>query len=156
MTKILAMACTVLLLSACGPHGEAQKAIKGLLNDPDSAKFSAMADGSSKGDVCGMVNAKNRMGGYVGDTPFFYEALTKTAAIVPPVEEGAFRSLWFAIRSGGFESDLGKLSQQCRLVREWPKVCGGMYPASSAPECAIVLDLDGSKMYEALKAKYDR
>jgi len=48
------------------------------LTDPDSAKFkwvplvgkTTNAGGSASATYCGLVNSKNRMGGYAGDAPF--------------------------------------------------------------------------------------
>lgn len=48
------------------------------LTDPDSARFkwaplagkATNADGSASATYCGLVNSKNRMGGYAGDAPF--------------------------------------------------------------------------------------
>ncbi|AVS67875.1 hypothetical protein C8245_21345 [Paracidovorax avenae] len=82
MKRILFAAAAVAVLASCGSHGEAKDAIRKLLNDPESAQFTDLKNGKNKGDVCGMVNAKNRMGGYVGATPFFYEKASETSAIV--------------------------------------------------------------------------
>lgn len=56
---------------------ELRKPVLAELNDPDSAKFrdewlaSGWTEWFVKGSIlCGEVNAKNRMGGYVGYTPF--------------------------------------------------------------------------------------
>ncbi|MBD1590173.1 hypothetical protein [Pseudomonas typographi] len=46
-----------------------EEAVKDRLSDPDSAKFKFPP--YKGGDVyCGTVNAKNKMGGYVGFSPF--------------------------------------------------------------------------------------
>jgi hypothetical protein len=47
-----------------------QQRVKLVLNDPDSAKFRGIAFNSATRAGCGFVNAKNRMGGYVGETHF--------------------------------------------------------------------------------------
>lgn len=56
---------------------EATEAVRGKLKDPDSAKFSGIYATSKPemvGDpiVCGLVNAKNSYGGYVGNVMFAY------------------------------------------------------------------------------------
>ncbi len=60
----------LLLLTGCDQRlNQAHEAVKQQLNDPDSAEFRderKMSDGT----ICGEVNAKNRMGGYVGFTPY--------------------------------------------------------------------------------------
>jgi hypothetical protein len=58
------------------------------LKDPLSAQFSSfthpnpMYSQYPKNMVCGMVNAKNGYGGYVGFSPFAYDVLTKTTIIL--------------------------------------------------------------------------
>jgi hypothetical protein len=57
-----------------------EKAVKHELSDPESARFKwfnlsqeqqvAMKEKDAAATYCGLVNAKNKMGGYVGDTPF--------------------------------------------------------------------------------------
>ena len=47
--------------------------VKKQLIDPDSAKFSGVEKYDS-GAVCGYVNSKNRMGGFVGDRGFLQKA----------------------------------------------------------------------------------
>lgn len=44
--------------------------IKSHLVDPDSAKFTWW-DYPNKGFYCGLLNARNRMGGYTGNTLFY-------------------------------------------------------------------------------------
>lgn len=52
------------------PTYKAESAVKLALNDPDSAKFSFVEFHRKTGGTCGVVNAKNRMGGFVGGTRF--------------------------------------------------------------------------------------
>jgi hypothetical protein len=47
------------------PLKRAEQAIRDTLLDPDSAQFKNLSL-RSNAEVCGEVNAKNRMGGYVG------------------------------------------------------------------------------------------
>ncbi|MFJ3487725.1 hypothetical protein ACIPL1_30510 [Pseudomonas sp. NPDC090202] len=49
--------------------GAAKSAVLKRLTDPDSAKFGKIVYRES-GVVCGFVNSKNVMGGYVGETAF--------------------------------------------------------------------------------------
>ena len=52
-------------------ESRAEDAVKQELTDPDSAQFSNV---NSKGDVvCGLVNSKNRLGGYVGPVGFIVQ-----------------------------------------------------------------------------------
>lgn len=53
-----------LTLVCAGCDGAAERAVRNQLIDPTSAEFSEVA---TKGNVtCGLVNSKNRMGGYTG------------------------------------------------------------------------------------------
>jgi len=52
------------LLSACNGETPAQRQVRAMLKDPDSAKFEFVASG--RGFECGTVNAKNSFGGYTG------------------------------------------------------------------------------------------
>lgn len=57
----------------------AQEQISSMLNDPESARFSGVAISPSTGAVCGIVNARNAMGGY-GD-PRRYIVTTEMARL---------------------------------------------------------------------------
>ncbi|RUW41365.1 MAG: hypothetical protein E5V37_01810 [Mesorhizobium sp.] len=52
------------------------------LFDPYSAKISDLFHGMNKGVICGRINAKNRMGGYVGYAPFYVYTSDRKAEIV--------------------------------------------------------------------------
>lgn len=52
------------------PAYEAEQTVKTDLKDPDSAKFRQVKHFRETGGTCGLVNAKNSMGGYVGDVRF--------------------------------------------------------------------------------------
>lgn len=60
---------------------EAREFITALLTDPASAQFRDVRDGGKC--VIGEVNAKNRMGGYVGYASFYYDTVRKRGAIRP-------------------------------------------------------------------------
>jgi hypothetical protein len=68
----------------------AMSAVMSKLKDPMSAQFMSfshpdpMYSQYPKNTVCGMVNAKNGFGGYVGFSPFAYNVLTKTTFILSP------------------------------------------------------------------------
>ncbi len=62
----LSIFAAVLMLTACGQESAIQKAVRGSLKDPDSAKFGEYSVLSDK-FACMTVNAKNGMGGYTGN-----------------------------------------------------------------------------------------
>ena len=52
------------------PIDKIKNAVRESLNDPDSAKFSKITFNSETGYGCGLVNARNKLGGYVGKKRF--------------------------------------------------------------------------------------
>jgi hypothetical protein len=53
-----------LAVLCAGCEGDAERLVRGYLVDPDSAEFSEVV--TSNGVTCGLVNSKNRMGGFTG------------------------------------------------------------------------------------------
>lgn len=94
---ILGTVVTALTLSGCGPKAPpepsleekissaAEEALKLKLKDPESAQFRNMYIKKTESEglyaVCGELNAKNSMGGYVGFKPFLVFAKTETSEI---------------------------------------------------------------------------
>ncbi|WP_164119120.1 hypothetical protein [Sphingorhabdus sp. Alg239-R122] len=66
----LSTICAVSMLSGCSYY-DAKDAVKEQLIDPESAIFDEMNWTGSH--ICGFVNSRNRMGGYVGWTAFVYD-----------------------------------------------------------------------------------
>lgn len=72
MYRILAL--VFLAVTACSQHDADLNAVRLKLTDPGSAQFDAV---DKRNEItCGFVNAKNRMGGYVG-----YRAFIVTSGI---------------------------------------------------------------------------
>lgn len=154
MKRILALVF-VIALAGCGVESDAKKAVKGLLNDPGSAEFFDIVQNGS--NACGLVNAKNRMGGYVGKTPFLYIGTTGTVAIVSSVEERDFHSLWMALKiKSNFDKEFGELSMKCEFIRMWKETCGTEYPGSTYEMCDALLDQKGGQFFYTMQAKFDR
>ncbi|RYD85923.1 MAG: hypothetical protein EOP84_00790 [Verrucomicrobiaceae bacterium] len=76
LRSVAMLAC--LALSACGPSGQAIDEVKAffnqVLNDPQSAQYRNLQyfvkTEKLPERVCGQINYKNQMGGYVGFEPF--------------------------------------------------------------------------------------
>lgn len=64
------------------------------LVDPGSAEFGPTRTLPS-GIVCGSVNARNRMGGYAGRSPWYFDPRTGTAYVIPAAQN-AFGQAWDA------------------------------------------------------------
>lgn len=67
---IAAIAGCILLVGCGGTESEAKKAVLAILKDPDSAKFGKFTQVNEE-RACLTVNAKNSMGGYVGNQQAF-------------------------------------------------------------------------------------
>lgn len=154
MRKILitALCLGTLILTGC-QYGEAKDALKSLLNDPDSAKFSRLSDGKDKGDVCGYFNAKNRMGGYVGETAFIYNKLTEQAMIVTPPTDSDYHSLALSVgsTSGLFREKLSEISMKCYAVDRWIEQCKEPPPRPKHDMC----DKGTDEFFNELKRRFE-
>jgi hypothetical protein len=67
------LAVSVLLLTGCTKGRKIQDLVRSQLKDPDSAKFDGATTTVGEGKAlvaCGIVNAKNSYGGYVGSMPY--------------------------------------------------------------------------------------
>ena len=151
----LSLLVLIVFLSGCFAENEAKNAVKKLLNDPDSAQFSEVTNGKKNGDVCGFVNAKNRMGGYVGNTAFFYEKASGIAGLVQPVEDSEFRSLWLAIKGNSFSEELEKVMMGCKVSEMWGDTCTSPAIPATHPMCPA-LKKNGTDLYKSLQTVYDR
>ena len=71
----------------------AEEAVRYGLDDPASGNFrnERVVGPAGQGIVCGEVNAKNRLGAYVGFRPFAYWPATKRASVLPE-EDGTTAS----------------------------------------------------------------
>ncbi|RUR51422.1 hypothetical protein [Vreelandella populi] len=69
-----------------------EKLIRSQLVDPDSARFSDQFHGKREGAWCGLVNAKNSLGGYTGNKRFI--ALSSVGFIESIMSVNEFEDLW--------------------------------------------------------------
>ena len=70
MLRIVPLIC--LALAACDSHRAELDAVRMQLSDPGSAEFGSVE--TDDGTTCGFVNAKNRLGGYVGFRAFIVKS----------------------------------------------------------------------------------
>lgn len=82
-------------------RGGAEDAVKKLLKDPESARFSriSIVSHGDKMAECGYVNAKNGFGGYTGDERFISGG--ETAYLPSMIGEAGFDQLWNQLCVGG-------------------------------------------------------
>lgn len=109
MTRPTIIAFAVLVLAGCGEEPEpanpvadenatliarAEIAVERQLRDPESVRYEHVYVARKSGlpVVCGLVNAKNAFGGYVGSRPFIHAGDVLTIANPENVEE--FRALY--------------------------------------------------------------
>jgi hypothetical protein len=55
------------------PHYKVKEIVKAYLKDPNSAEFRLIKINKGGESACGLVNAKNSMGGYTGDKQFIVQ-----------------------------------------------------------------------------------
>ncbi|MDB5696860.1 MAG: hypothetical protein JWN21_2403 [Sphingomonas bacterium] len=100
-----------------------QEAAKGLI-DPSSAQFRSVRMGKD-GDVCGEINAKNRMGAYVGYSRFVATAtdtqpsgwLSQIDPQFDPSDEASANELCSSMRSNSYSSAASTASA-CERAQE--------------------------------------
>jgi hypothetical protein len=156
---ILIVALTVLTLTSCeqlpGAVNDAKREVRQHLVDPSSAQFESVHENPKNGAVCGLVNAKNRMGGYVGASPFVYEKSSGATLVQEEPTERDFERFFETIKYAD-PGDYTKLENKCESVALWQKKCGtGTYP--SANKYCRLIDEGKSEMdvYEAARPSLD-
>lgn len=155
----LVAALIVLTLTSCeqlpGAVNDAKRNVREHLIDPDSAQFKSVRENPQTGAVCGFVNAKNRMGGYVGETPFVYEKASGATLVREPPTERDFERFFETIKYAE-PNDYTDLANKCKAVAFWKDKCGyEIYPTTNK-YCQLV-DEGKSEMdvYEAAKPSLD-
>jgi hypothetical protein len=81
-------------------------------NDPDSARFRWLPLRSGAVAYCGMVNAKNRLGGYTGYSPFIVGLVTKGKVVSDVILMGVDADM-----AEGYYEVCAKNGQNPRLAR---------------------------------------
>jgi hypothetical protein len=156
--RLFFLVTTLLALSACDiaitKEQKIKKHVKEYLNDPDSAKFDSIHPGKEEKYSCGMVNAKNRMGGYVGFRPFVYEKVTDDFGMVTfvndPPTDSDFRMLKGSI---SFKERYSKLYDECKAIRMWDVACVNGEPNLSNM-CRVMLDGESGEFVKKLYKDY--
>lgn len=143
---VLLAAASGLSVGACDlvpgtPANRAKVALSGYLLDPGSAKITVLK--STPDTLCGTVNAKNRMGAYVGATPFLVDGKYATPVVFsePTISD---YSTWSdnPNTSSGHEA-YSRMEDGCAFKATWAKTCD----ASSAE--AIIVDEEFCKAWRA-------
>lgn len=105
------------------PEAVAMESVRRRMFDPESARFEYVQHNPATKATCGAVNAKNKMGGYVGFTSFILKA-DEALELEPPDHES--------------ETDLRKkldaLQKRIDFMRTWESLCAPVEasPAASA------------------------
>ena len=89
MFKYALIIFIAIFLSACKPSDDdmikfGESLVRQTLKDPDSAKFNSFYRqfGDGVGYVCGIVNAKNSYGGYVGNRNYYVHLTVKNGKVI--------------------------------------------------------------------------
>ena len=130
-----------LFIAACeqlpGVVNEAKREVRKSLIDPDSAKFETVFESQSSGAVCGFVNGKNRMGAYVGATPFVYEKSVGVTLVQEPPQERDFERYFESIQYAD-SSDYTELEAKCQGAVLWEAKCGSQIFPSTNKYCELI------------------
>lgn len=123
---------------------KAQKAVKNVLIDPNSAMFSDVKEGVSANYVCGFVNSKNRMGGYVGSSPFIYNTKKEKLMLLSKwATDSTFQSYEFSLRYKNLSDGLKLMDEilvACKFPIDWSSKCGGsLINGNDAQLCPLYL-----------------
>ena len=105
-----------------------EKAVKAVLNDPDSAKISKVVQGVDAGIFCGLVNAKNKFGAYVGDTPFMYHTETNQVEFLSDEKatDYDFKRYAESANTENFQQEYEALKKKCTSLSDYSKRCFGV------------------------------
>lgn len=159
MTKRLIIYFIAFTLSACEfvptPENQAKSTVRKMMIDPNGAQFGEVFQGIQKGSYCGWVNGKNRMGAYVGETPFFYEQIANTgiATIVPETATDRDFSMYYL--SLEMSSDNYKeILEKCTVPRKWEQICGRRINSSPSRFCDLMND--PVELVKALRSEFKR
>ena len=147
---------SLVVISGCeqlpGLENEAKRAVRQSLFDPDSAKFESVLTNQGSGAVCGFVNAKNRMGAYVGSSPFVYQKGSGVTLVREPPKERDFERYFEMIKYND-ASDYLELTDRCKGAAIWEEKCGSAVYVSSNKYCDLVNQgKDMMELYEATKS----
>lgn len=121
------VALAALVLSACDripgtDESVARSALAAGLFDPDSARIRVVY--RTPKAVCGSVDAKNRMGAYVGDAAFIVDRATGSVGIfseAPSLSD--FRYWRDNVREASADESWRKMESGCRFPKEWARDC---------------------------------
>jgi hypothetical protein len=101
----------------------AHDALKEGLYDPQSAQFRAEGVGDS-GSVCGEVNAKNRLGGYVGFRRFVYVPQDKEELTLISDGPADFPKFLRALTiHEGVSAATNEIAASCKFALKWTTFC---------------------------------
>jgi hypothetical protein len=114
------------------PQARARSALSGYLYDPAAAKISVLH--ASPSALCGTVNGKNRLGGYVGAQPFLLTDGDRPVVFDGTPSVSDYRVWSSAPKSPDGQEAYAKMEDGCAFKSLWSKSCG----ASSAE--TIILD----------------
>ena len=138
-TKLLIGLATIFLIGIggfyayqnLGDNSQIEKAVKAALTDPDSAKISKVIKGVENDISCGLVNAKNNFGAYVGDTPFIYNNDTYQVEFISleKVTDYDFQKYAESVNTETFQQEYEALKGKCLSVDNYSKKCFGVEDA---------------------------
>ena len=74
--------------------------------------------------VCGYVNAKNRMGGYVGRSPYLYDTTQGASALMQPPTTNDLELLKLSISDqSSWKEKWLAIQTSCDFIDRWQRTC---------------------------------
>lgn len=122
--KLATLLALAVALSGCNLYQqhEAEGKVRAQLRDPESAQFSEVTSAGNGMLVCGMVNAKNGMGGYVGRRKFVVWGDSDVAVAQDEIENIRFDTccmiLTSAVENRRASKDIPDFARACAGVVE--------------------------------------
>ncbi|WGM40989.1 hypothetical protein [Caulobacter sp. NIBR1757] len=154
---IVIAAILALTLPACDlipgtPRNQAREALRGMMFDPGAAKIEFVAETADA--VCGTVNGKNRMGAYVGASPFvFRKSIGYVEVYGGDVEGSDLRMLSLTDTDDpDWDKSYGEIDAKCRFPKTWKAMCG-VAPGPTESDICQTWSREGGFM--ELMNKYD-
>lgn len=126
-----AVAVALLLTAGCEqlpgtPQNLAVKAVREQMLDPQAARIVILE--THQGAVCGTVNGKNAMGGYVGARPFVAWGPVASVFSQPPSLDDV--RMLLRMEKGADRDDLIlRIGRDCELPKLWRADCKRPFPA---------------------------
>lgn len=136
-------------------ENKAKSAVALSLIDSESARFESIAKGKLEGDYCGMVNGKNRMGGYAGAAYFTYEAKYNKVTMLNSMTTDRDFELLYKSRDS---ERIGDITDGCIFPAHYLDICGVKIMEDKSKFCNFFKSngsADISELYKQMRKEFN-